>query len=92
LIPKGLLRGQVLTAVEVFLDDLLVHHETMLVHHRLKNIDDRTFLLSIVSYFTHGYRMNLAEYWHKQLVEHPITEVTRAFQNWVAFIASVCSV
>ena len=65
-----------LTAIEVFLDDLLVHHETMLVHHKLKNIDDTAFLLLIVTDLTHSNRMNLVQHRHEQLIKHPIAKVT----------------
>ena len=65
-----------MAAVEVFLDDLLVHHETVLVHHRLKNIDDAAFFLLIVTNFTHRDRMDLVQHRHEQLIKHPIAKVT----------------
>jgi hypothetical protein len=71
-----LLRGQVLAAMKVLLDDLLVHHQSVLVHHRLKDIDNATFLLCVMTDFTSGYRVDLVQYWQEQLVKHPITEVT----------------
>jgi hypothetical protein len=70
-----LLRGQVLAAVKVLLDDPLVHHQSVLVHHMFKDIDNATFLMCVVTDFTHGYRMNLAYNWQEQLIKHPITEV-----------------
>ena len=65
-----------LTAIEVLLDDLLVHHQSVLVHHRLKNIDYTALLLRVMTDFTHSNWVNLVQHWHEQLVKHAITEFT----------------
>jgi len=66
----------VLAAVIIALYDLLIHYQTVLVHHWFKHINDALFLLCVVPNFRQSDGVYLADDWHQKLAEHAITKVT----------------
>ena len=63
-----------LTALIVLFDDLLVEHQLVLVHDRLKDVTNAQFFLLVVAHFAQSHWVYLGQYRQKQLVKHPVTE------------------